>query len=241
MSTSPRGGRSSGRIVPAQPGVLAIGMGPAPTPGGLHPVGATSATSPRATGVRRPMCEASRSTWIVVASWREPPGYGSPSLSMSRTSAPSNATLLAGVADQPALADRERVVVLEPLLGLQREHHRRCEPVGQREQVVSRVDRAPPCEDRHRAGFVDRADRLGEQRGSEVSTGLVVTEAQRASPSGTSKPPTSPGRVRTRPRGRHRRRWTACSMRRASGFAVVTVGSEPGDGHEEEVVVGLLK
>ena len=74
----------------------------------------------------------------------------------SSTSQPSNALARRGVADQPGLADLERVVVLEALLGLEREHHRRGQPVGELEHLVARVARALADEQRHRAGVVEQ-------------------------------------------------------------------------------------
>jgi hypothetical protein len=69
------------------------------------------------------------------------------------------------VADHAGLPELKRVVALEALLRLQRQHDRRAEPVGEREQLLARVAGALTGEDRHRARGLDPRDRVVEALG----------------------------------------------------------------------------
>ena len=66
------------------------------------------------------------------------------------------------VAEQPGLADLVGVVVLEPLLALERDHHRRGQPLGQLEHLGPRVAGSLADEQRHPTGVVHGRGRAGE-------------------------------------------------------------------------------
>ncbi len=76
------------------------------------------------------------------------------------------------VAEQAGLADLVRVVVLQALLRLQAEHHRRLQPLRQREHLVPGVTCALADQHRHLRRGVDRprglADRLRRGRGRRL-------------------------------------------------------------------------
>ena len=90
------------------------------------------------------------------------------------------------------------VVVLEPFLGLEGEHHRR----GKRSassSTSSRASRAPLADEQgHLRGVVDQRGRRGQVVGRRRRGAAGVDEAGHAPCRlGRSRPPTSPGRVST--------------------------------------------
>ena len=64
------------------------------------------------------------------------------------------------VADQAALSNLEGVVRLQSLLGLEGQHHRRGQPVGQREHLLAGMTGAGADEQRDRPGAVEQRRRL---------------------------------------------------------------------------------
>ncbi|MDZ7675337.1 MAG: hypothetical protein U5K30_09740 [Acidimicrobiales bacterium] len=72
---------------------------------------------------------------------------------------------LAGrVADQSALADFEGVVPLQAFLRLEREDHRRRQPISELEERITGLDRTASGQDGDGGGIVEDADRFGQHR-----------------------------------------------------------------------------
>ena len=140
----------------------------------------------------------------------------------------------------PDWPDLVGVVAAPALLGLQGQHHRRGEPVGQLQHLVPGMPGALADErvtapaalsagGRRRDGLgVGRRRPVGDERGTAVSFGR-------------SSPPTSPGRVSTATPRSWRAALPACSMSNGSWSMLVTVSVEDRDVGEERVVVDLLE
>ena len=93
------------------------------------------------------------------------------------------------VADQAGLADLVRVVVLEALLGLEGEHHRRLQRLGQRQHLVARLPGADADQQRDRPGVIQHLAAVAiwssgaapapgrrERRGPRVLRQVLVAE-----------------------------------------------------------------
>ena len=140
-------------------------------------------------------------------------GRGSRCRRMSSTSPSSIALARRRVADQPGLADLEGVVVLEPLLGLERQHHRGGEAVGQREHLGAGLAGAAPDEQRDRTSAPSSGGRGASTWASGAGAGRAAgDEAWRARALGER-------------RGRRRRRAGSARRRRAPTSAALTACS----------------
>ena len=83
------------------------------------------------------------------------------------------------VADQAALPDRVRVVGLQPRLGLERQHHRRAQPVGELQDLGPGVARAMADEQRDPRCAIDPLGRLRDGAGLRNDGHLGVGDARR--------------------------------------------------------------
>ncbi len=92
------------------------------------------------------------------------------------------------VPDQAGLADLELVVVLEPLLGLQREHHRRREPGRHLQHLGARLTRSLAHEQGHGPGLVEHRRRLLHDVGCRHAARALVDVARRRRALGQLEP-----------------------------------------------------
>ena len=128
------------------------------------------------------------------------------------------------VADEAGLADLERVLALEPLLGLEREDHRRGQVVGEAQDVLARLARADAGEQRDAARGVDARRGVAEPAPGRArpSAGRSTNEGA-PTPFGMSSPATSPGSVITATLRSVSAAWTARSSMNGICSGLVSV------------------